>query len=289
MVFVKKVNSDVKIIIGEFLKANIRESGARGVIIGLSGGIDSTLCAKLCVDTLGKERVHLFFMPEDSTPPRDYEDVEKLSRYLNVLVHTFAINDLVKGFIAPLSQYSLAGRENLVGFGLSSEIHEAARKRGKINLKPRIRISVLFYFANLYNCLVIGPSNKSELLVGYFTKFGDGASDLALIGDLYKTQVFQLAHSLGLPQWLLEKKPSPGLAVGVNDEDELKISYRLLDQILAGFDLGYPEEYVAEKVGISLEEVLRVRKMVISTIHKRRFPRIPKIGLYTVGIDRREY
>jgi NAD+ synthase len=125
--------------------------------------------------------------------------------------------------------------------------------------------------------------------VGYFTKFGDGASDLALIGDLYKTQVFQLARSIGMPQWLLEKKPSPGLAVGVNDEDELKITYAFLDQILAGFDLGYGEEYVAEKVGIPHEEVLRIRNMVISTIHKRRFPRIPKIGLYTVGIDRREY
>jgi len=278
MVFVKKVNTDVKRIIGEFLGANIRESGATGVVIGLSGGIDSALCAKLCVDTLGRERVHLFFMPEDSTPPGDYDDVEKLSRYLDVPVHTLAINDLVKEFTGSLS-----------GNGFSIKYDEAARKRGNINIKPRIRICVLFYFANLYDCLVIGPSNKSELLVGYFTKFGDGASDLALIGDLYKTQVFQLASILGLPQWLLDKKPSPGLAVGVNDEDELKISYALLDQILAGFDLGYGGEYVAGKVGVPLEEVERIRGMVKSTIHKRRFPRIPKIGLYTVGVDRREY
>jgi NAD+ synthase len=278
MVFVKKVNTDVKRIIGEFLGVNIRESGASGVVIGLSGGIDSALCAKLCVDTLGRERVHLFFMPEDSTPPGDFEDVEKLSRYLDVPVHTLPINDLVKGFADPLSRHGILG-----------EVGEAAKNRGKINIKPRIRICILFYFANLYDCLVIGPSNKSELLVGYFTKFGDGASDLALIGDLYKTQVFQLARSIGMPQWLLEKKPSPGLAVGVNDEDELKITYAFLDQILAGFDLGYGEEYVAEKVGIPHEEVLRIRNMVISTIHKRRFPRIPKIGLYTVGIDRREY
>lgn len=276
--FVKRVNADVKRIMGEFLRANIRESGANGVVIGLSGGIDSALCAKLCVDVLGSERVHLLFMPEESTPPGDYEDIEKLSQYLNVPVHTLSINDLVKEFIGSLSHCGFAG-----------EVGGSAMDRGKTNIKPRIRISALFYFANIYNCLVIGPSNKSELLVGYFTKFGDGASDLALIGDLYKTQVFQMAGLLGLPQWILDKKPSPGLEVGVNDEDELKITYALLDQILAGFDLGYDDEYVAEKVGAPLGEVLRIRKMMISTIHKRRFPRIPKIGLYTVGIDRREY
>ena len=278
MVFVKKIGPEVADIIGSFLSANMRESGARGVVIGLSGGVDSALCAKLCSDILGKEKVYLFFMPEEATPEGDHEDVGRISEHLGLPLNTLPINGLVGAFKEHLSSYDAAkdpGDDN--------------GRRAHINLKPRIRITVLFYYANLLDCLVIGSSNKSELLTGYFTKFGDGASDLAPIGDLYKTQVFQLAEILGLPSWLIEKSPSPGLDPGINDEDELKISYELLDQILAGLDFGYEVRYIARKVGVPLQEVARVQKMVDSTIHKRRFPRIPKIGLNTVGVDRKEY
>lgn len=278
MSFIKKVGNEVADIIGTFLKANIRESGAEGVVIGLSGGIDSAVCAKLCIDVLGSDKVHLFFMPEEATPQEDYGDVKRIAEHLNVPVHTIPIGELVEGYERSLSGSDIVARNG-----------ERNEKRGRINVKPRIRVGLLFYFANMNNCLVIGPSNKSELLTGYFTKFGDGASDLALIGDLYKTQVFQLAGVLGLPSWLIEKKPSPGLAPGICDEDELKISYARLDRILAGFDLGYDVEYIAGKIGVPAAEVTRVRGMVDSTIHKRRFPRIPKIGLYTVGMDRKEY
>jgi len=278
MSFIREVGNEVANIIGTFIEANMRESEAEGVVIGLSGGIDSAVCAKLCADVLGSDSVHLFFMPESATPQGDYGDVKKISEHLDVPVHTIPIGDLVEDY-----ERLLSGSDMAAGTGGQNE------KRARINVKPRIRVGLLFYFANLWNCLVIGPSNKSELLTGYFTKFGDGASDLALIGDLYKTQVFQLAGILELPTWLMEKKPSPGLAHGINDEDELKISYARLDQILAGFDFGYDVEYIAERVGIPVSEVERVRRMVDSTIHKRRFPRIPKIGLYTVGVDRKEY
>jgi len=278
MSFIKKVGNEVADIIGTFLKANIRESGAEGVVIGLSGGIDSAVCAKLCTDVLGSDKVHLFFMPEEATPQGDYGDVRKISDHLGVPVHTIPIGELVEGYERSLSDLDIAA--------INGERNE---KRGRINVKPRIRVGLLYYYANMNNCLVIGPSNKSELLTGYFTKFGDGASDLALIGDLYKTQVFQLAGVLGLPPWLIEKKPSPGLTPGICDEEELKISYARLDRILAGFDFGYDVEYIAEKIGVPPAEVARVRGMVDSTIHKRRFPRIPKIGLYTVGMDRKEY
>jgi len=278
MVFVKTIGPEVADIIGSFLSTNMRESGARGVVIGLSGGIDSALCAKLCSDALGPEKVNLFFMPEEATPEGDHEDALRISKHLGIPLNTLPINGLVEVFKGHLSGYDAAkysGDDNL--------------RRAHINIKPRIRTAVLFYYANLLDCLVIGPSNKSELLTGYFTKFGDGASDLAPIGDLYKTQVYMLAEALELPSWLIEKRPSPGLAPGVSDEDELKISYKFLDRILAGLDFGYGAGYVAEKIGVPLDEVERVQGMVDSTIHKRRFPRIPKIGLYTVGVDRKEY
>ncbi len=278
MVFVRSVNVAEKRVIEEFLRSNMQESGARGVVIGLSGGLDSAVCAALCAGVLPKEDVLLVFMPGDTTPEEDFGDVDRIAEHLGLRLHTIPIGETTEALISQISQ------QYPMGSG-SSELNPSAR----INLKPRVRMTILFYLANLSNLLVIGTSNKSELLAGYFTKYGDGASDLALIGDLYKTQVFQLGELLDLPAWLLRKTPSPGLSPGVNDEDELGISYSLLDQLLAGFDLGYDDDYVARKVGADPAEARRIRRMIHSTIHKRRFPRIPKLGLNTVGIDRKEF
>jgi len=278
MVFVRSVNVAEKRVIEEFLRSNMQESGARGVVIGLSGGLDSAVCAALCAGVLPKEDVLLVFMPGDTTPEEDFGDVDRIAEHLGLRLHTIPIGETTEALISQISQ------QYPMGSG-SSELNPSAR----INLKPRVRMTILFYLANLSNLLVIGTSNKSELLAGYFTKYGDGGSDLALIGDIYKTQVFQLGELLDLPAWLLRKTPSPGLSPGVNDEDELGISYSLLDQLLAGFDLGYDDDYVARKVGADPAEARRIRRMIHSTIHKRRFPRIPKLGLNTVGIDRKEF
>ena len=277
MVFVKSLPPSTTDIIEEFLLSYFKESGATGVVMGLSGGLDSALCARICADAMSPARVRTVFMPSNNTSEQDHHHVEKIAEHIGVDLLTVPIGPIIDSY---------AGQLSVEGAGKpSSTVIDSG---GDINLQPRIRMSILFYIANRDRLLVIGTSNKSELLTGYFTKYGDGASDLAIIGDLYKTQVFELSSMLGLPRWLLDKPPSPGLAPGVVDEDELGIGYGTLDQILAGFDQGYDVEYVAEKVGVDVEEARRIWRMIRSTIHKRRFPRIPKMGLNTVGLDRKE-
>jgi NAD+ synthase len=156
------------------------------------------------------------------------------------------------------------------------------------NVKARARMVVLYYYANLMNRLVAGTGNKSELLTGYFTKYGDGGSDILPIGDLYKTQVKVLAERIGIPQEIIAKTPSAGLWVGQSDEAELGISYELLDKILHGLELSIAPEDISAKLNIDVSEVIRVRNMVTRGVHKRKFSRIPKLGIKTVGLDLRE-
>ncbi|MFP3256163.1 MAG: NAD(+) synthase, partial [Thermoplasmata archaeon] len=156
------------------------------------------------------------------------------------------------------------------------------------NIKARIRMVVLYSIANKENALVIGASNKSELLTGYFTKYGDGASDLMPIGDLYKTQVKLLARKVGLPEKVINKVPTAGLWPGQRDEDELGIDYFTLDKVLYGIELLMDDLRISEETGVNLETVNRIRKMVEISRHKRVLIYIPKVSIRTVGLDFRE-
>jgi NAD synthase len=147
---------------------------------------------------------------------------------------------------------------------------------------------VLYSIANKENALVIGASNKSELLTGYFTKYGDGASDLMPIGDLYKTQVKLLARKVGLPEKVINKVPTAGLWPGQRDEDELGIDYFTLDKVLYGIELLMDDLRISEETGVNLETVNRIRKMVEISRHKRVLIYIPKVSIRTVGLDFRE-
>ncbi|MEM4589503.1 MAG: NAD(+) synthase, partial [Thermoplasmata archaeon] len=134
----------------------------------------------------------------------------------------------------------------------------------------------------------IGASNKSELLTGYFTKYGDGASDIMPIGDLYKTQVRLLAKKVGLPDKIINKIPTAGLWKGQTDEDELGIDYATLDKILFGIELLMDDETISKETSINIERIRKVREMVENTKHKRILIYIPKLGVRTVGLDFRE-
>ena len=144
---------------------------------------------------------------------------------------------------------------------------------------------LLYEYANMTNSLVCGTSNKSEILVGYFTKYGDGGVDIMPIGDIYKTQVLELARYLKIPKEIITKPPTAGLIKGQTDEKELKLSYIELDMILAGLEKKMDISDIAKALGIKKSDVERIRKMRKSSQHKRRTALIPKLGLRTPGLD----
>lgn len=261
-------------VIQDFIKAKVKNAGAKGVVLGLSGGIDSAVTCALCATALGKENVYAAFMPEGATPELDRTDVKEIAEILGVELHTFDISEQV------VSLYELMG------------YRKEPPKDVHMNLKARTRMVLLYGIANDKNYLVAGTSNKTELMVGYFTKYGDGASDLGPIGDLFKTQVKELARELDLGEEIVEKVPTAGLYPGQTDEEELGMKYSVLDQILVGLDYGLDYEKIERLVqpegDANLDLIHKVEEMVRKTAHKRNFTKIPKMGMRTIGIDRRE-
>jgi NAD+ synthase len=256
-------------VIHSFIKQKVEEANAKGVAIGLSGGLDSAVVTKLCVDALGPEKVLVLIMPETTTPKEDIRDALDLAATLEVNYRVIDISDTVFTFAQLLSPINLD-------------------KTALGNIKARSRMILLYIHANLENRIVMGTSNKSELLCGYFTKFGDGGADFSPIGDLYKSQVKELAISIDIPDNLIEKPPSAGLAEGQTDEEELGISYFDLDRILMGIELRNEPEVIYEKTGIEISEINRIIALVAKNVHKRKMPLIPKLGIRTFGLDWRE-
>jgi len=252
-------------VIKDFIKTYIENSKSKGVVIGLSGGIDSAVTAVLCKQVLGDNKVNCIFMPEETTPEIDYKHYNLFNEKYKLKEHIIDISKIVKDIfdkclIKP-DKYSLA------------------------NIKARTRMILLYEYANMKNCLVCGTSNKSEILIGYFTKYGDGGVDIMPIGDLYKTQVYELARFLKIPKEIIKKPPSAGLWKDQSDEKELKISYSKLDLILAGLERKIEIKDIANFVNVKISEVERIRKMRVKSEHKKRSALIPKVGLRTPGYD----
>jgi len=252
-------------IINDFIKTYVSNSGSQSVVLGLSGGIDSAVVAVLCSEVLGKKNTHCVFLPDNATPESDKKDQERL-------VEQFGLHSEVKDIT------------ELVGF-LSGKCLIEPNKLALANVKARLRMILLFEYANITHSLVCGTSNKSELLIGYFTKYGDGGVDIMPIGDVYKTQVWEIARFLGLSREMINKPPTAGLWKGQTDEKELHLSYAELDQILYGLERKISFDRIVSEVGCLLEDVERVRNMLITSQHKRRLSLIPKVGLRTPGLD----
>ena len=261
-----KLLPDTLTIIENFVRTRVKEANAKGVVLGLSGGIDSATTLALAVSSLGSERVKGLIMP--------FKNSESISlalnhaESLNVMTEKYDISSIVGAYKGTTSSYSSKASEG--------------------NLHSRIRMSLLYGKAFSSNSLVIGTSNKSELLVGYYTKWGDGASDFLPLGDLYKSQVYTLARSLEVPTEILDRTPTAELWDGQSDEEELGISYDLLDQILEGLERQLNFSNISNSTGISMDSIKRIDDLVKFTIHKRIFPPVCKIGRRTVGLDWRE-
>lgn len=191
-----------------WLNSVVSEAGAKGTISGLSGGIDSAVVAVLAREA-GLSHRCLFLDVESGK--EDYEDALEVARRFAIPLEKI---DLTEVFL------------NL------KQVFKNGSKLATANIKPRLRMIALYYYANLEHRLVLGTGNKTELMVGYFTKYGDGGVDLLPIGSLYKTQVRELAAYLGIPERIITKPPSAGLWQGQTDEGELGLSYEELDRIL---------------------------------------------------------
>lgn len=248
--------------ISNFIEYSLIESNTQGLVMGLSGGLDSSTAAMISASVVNPEKILALVMPSSSTPRGDVEDAVELAQELGIKYKVLDLDPL----LVPV--------ENICKGGLNEEhIHLA-----QANLKARMRMMILYYHANALNRLVVGTGNRTELLVGYFTKYGDGGADILPLGNLYKTDVRHLAIDLGIPASVLEKKPTAGLWPGQTDEEDLGISYGLLDKILyLMVDEKLDEDEVAGKLSISTREVIKVRIMMQQAQHKLQTPPIAEI------------
>jgi len=238
-----------------FVRNIFENSRAKGIVVGLSGGIDSTVTASVCVRAIGSERVTGLLLFEKRTiGSADSRDARELAKMLKIEMVEFPIDELSDSFLKNFP----AKTRNRVTLG---------------NLKARIRMASLYFLANARNLLVAGTGDKSEDLIGYFTKYGDGGVDFLPIAHLYKTQVKNLGTHLGIPSQILNKPSSPNLWEGHKASDEIPLDYGALDLALVSlFDFKMDPKEAAVVLGVDeekLEEILRLYK---SSAHKRTYP-----------------
>lgn len=256
--------SDCRKKIVHGIRTAVNEAKAKGVVLGLSGGVDSSTVAKLASEAV--KDVYALMLPEkEVNDTRDLKDAVNLVEQLKIKYSLVEIDEIVD----VISEKFPWGNHNLSG-----------KKKAFANIKPRIRMIYNYLVSNLDQRLVLGTANKTELLLGYFTKYGDGACDLEPIGGLYKTQVIQLAKHLGIPDHIICKTPTAGLWKGQTDESELGMKYPEIDAILNNLvDNNLSIEETASETGIGKKEVERIAAKIVETEHKRQMPRIIKVSL----------
>jgi len=254
------------------LKSYFETNGFEKGVVGLSGGLDSSTVAYLAADALGVENLYTYIMPTKFTSQASINDAMTVIKKLEVPRENWQIIN-----IEPIV-HAVRGTLNIVG------------KKDLGNAIARIRMVTLYHKAAENNALVIGTGDKSELLLGYFTKYGDGGVDILPIGDIYKTQLRKFANYLGVPESIVKKPSSPELWPGHKAEDELGVTYDEVDPILyLKFDLGYTDEQIIEKLRVGekiinlVNEFVRVgTKENILGIVRREIPPF-------VGSDGKEY
>ena len=259
---------EVETKIKRFIKDYVEKSGAKGLVLGLSGGIDSCTAAALSALAIGGDKVLGLLLPEQET--YNAKDVE----HARLVAERF-------GFETEMIDVT----STLEAFYTSIPIFETTEKLCKGNIKARTRMIYWYYYANRFDLLVCGSSNKSETMMGYFTKWGDVAADISPLMDLYKTQVRKLALHIGVPKEIVTKPASPALWPGQLAEEELGIEYKILDLILHGLEHFVKTKKIAQQLGVKKELADKIKSRWLSMEHKRRMPLTTKIQYRTMGAD----
>ncbi len=240
----------------KFLRENFKKAGFSKALLGLSGGIDSALVAYLLRDALGKENVLAIMMPYKSSNPDSLNHAKLVVEDLKINAKSIEITDMIDAYF-------------------KNEKEASSLRIG--NKMARERMSILFDYSSKENALVVGTSNKTEIYLGYSTQFGDSACALNPIGDLYKTNIWDLSRYLKIPNELIEKKPSADLWEGQTDEQEMGLTYKEADQVLYRMleENKTVKEILAE--GFSKDLVDNILKRMNRSEYKRRMPLIAKI------------
>ncbi len=251
-----------------FIREYVEQTSSDGVVIGLSGGVDSSTSAALAALALGGDKVTGLLLPEHETyNDIDVQHAKQISEKFRIRIETVDITPALDAFYRSVSPFQ--GKD----------------KVAKGNIKARMRMTYLYYYANKCSLLVCGNSDKSETMMGYFTKWGDVSADFAPLMDLYKTQVRRLARYLGIPEHIVTKPSSPGLWPGQSAEQELGVEYETLDLILCGLEHFMDCEEIASQIQAEIELVRRVRFRWLRSEHKRRMPLTTKMQYRTPGMD----
>lgn len=243
----------------EFIQNKIAETNVEKIVMGLSGGVDSSTLLAVLIESIGSDKVVVFIMPDSKNiVENDTLDALELVSRFNVKYYLIPIDRIVESYS-------------------SIPFYNTSDKIAMGNLKTRIRMSILYYYANKHKALVAGSSDRSEILIGYFTKYGDAAADILPLGSLYKTQVRKLASILKLPVKIVNKPSSPGFWPGHLAEEEIGIKYELIDLVLyAYFDRGISLDKIPDYTDVSKDIVDKIISMYKKSIHKRVFPDIPR-------------
>ena len=223
----------------------VQQTGKTRAVLGLSGGVDSALTAKIAVEALGKDKVTVILMPNEGlTKSESVTDAESFAKALGIEHQIVPINPFLDDY---------------------SQLPWKSSELSVMNVNARIRATILYHFANTHDAIVLGTGNKTELMLGYFTKYGDGACDVEVIGSLYKTEVWEMAKAVGVPEVIVNKTPSAELTEGQTDEGEMGMSYTEVDAILRAIESG------EKPTGANAD---RVREMMRTSEHKRHVPPI---------------
>jgi NAD+ synthase len=251
-------------VIGEFIRGQLRQAGFERALVGLSGGIDSAVSACLTAEAIGADKLLCVLMPYRASSPASLSDAQEVVRRLGCASEVADITPMVDGYFR--------------------DDPEASRLR-QGNFMARMRMAVLYDRSVTWGGLVVGTSNKTESLIGYTTIYGDSASAFNPIGDLYKSQIRQVAAAIGVPETIIRKAPSADLWPGQTDEAEAEFTYSELDRLLYWrIDKRRSVEEMIS-IGFAPELVDRIDRMVAGAEFKRQVPPVAKLGPRTTGID----